>query len=252
MAEPRQILDNAARLRMERNRINRGDALELEHIRRYRNSSRDDIGDPEGSYEASNSHRIMADPRALIINEPNQIPSRVSPSSSIESTVETTRAPNIPAVRNEVNATPRRGVFAGEVNEPEPVLSRANADQENPAPSVSGRGRTGEVNEVMRSRAASRGARLPNTRMSPSAARGSEMSADDLNAMSLSRGVGADNSPDTTAAANIRRRLAEMGQGMKKGGAVKKMAKGGMVKAVSASRRGDGCASKGKTKGRMV
>ena len=151
-----------------------------------------------------------------------------------------------------VDARRGRGAFAGEVNEPEPVLSRANADQENPAPSVSGRGRTGEVNEVMRSRAASRGARLPNTRMSPCAARGSEMSADDLNAMSLSRGVGADNSPDTTAAANIRRRLAEMGQGMKKGGAVKKMAKGGMVKAVSASRRGDGCASKGKTKGRMV
>jgi hypothetical protein len=37
--------------------------------------------------------------------------------------------------------------------------------------------------------------------------------------------------------------------GMKKGGAVKKMASGGSV---SASRRGDGCATKGKTKGRMV
>jgi hypothetical protein len=36
---------------------------------------------------------------------------------------------------------------------------------------------------------------------------------------------------------------------MKKGGAVKKMASGGSV---SASRRGDGCATKGKTKGRMV
>ena len=33
--------------------------------------------------------------------------------------------------------------------------------------------------------------------------------------------------------------------GMKKGGAVKKMAKGGMV-------RGDGCATRGKTKGRFV
>jgi hypothetical protein len=70
--------------------------------------------------------------------------------------------------------------------------------------------------------------------------------------MSLSRGVGADNAPDTAAAANIRRRLAEMGQGMKKGGPVKKMAKGGMVKAASVSRRGDGCVTKGKTKGRMV
>jgi hypothetical protein len=39
-------------------------------------------------------------------------------------------------------------------------------------------------------------------------------------------------------------------QGMKKGGKVKKMAKGGSV--ASASRRADGMATKGKTKGRMV
>jgi hypothetical protein len=38
--------------------------------------------------------------------------------------------------------------------------------------------------------------------------------------------------------------------GMKKGGAVKKMAKGGSVS--SASKRADGCAVKGKTKGRFV
>jgi hypothetical protein len=38
--------------------------------------------------------------------------------------------------------------------------------------------------------------------------------------------------------------------GMKKGGKVKAMAKGGSVS--SASNRADGCASKGKTKGRMV
>jgi hypothetical protein len=37
---------------------------------------------------------------------------------------------------------------------------------------------------------------------------------------------------------------------MKKGGKVKKMAKGGSVS--SASKRGDGCATKGKTKGRFV
>jgi hypothetical protein len=36
--------------------------------------------------------------------------------------------------------------------------------------------------------------------------------------------------------------------GMKKGGAVKKMAAGGSV----ASKRADGCAARGKTKGRMV
>jgi hypothetical protein len=40
--------------------------------------------------------------------------------------------------------------------------------------------------------------------------------------------------------------------GMKKGGAVKKMAGGGSVKTSSASRRGDGIAQRGKTKGRMI
>ena len=43
--------------------------------------------------------------------------------------------------------------------------------------------------------------------------------------------------------------MARMG-GMKKGGTVKKMAKGGSVS--SASKRADGCAIKGKTKGRFV
>lgn len=43
----------------------------------------------------------------------------------------------------------------------------------------------------------------------------------------------------------MRRRL-----GMKKGGCVKKMASGGKVG--SASKRADGCATKGKTKGRMI
>lgn len=38
------------------------------------------------------------------------------------------------------------------------------------------------------------------------------------------------------------------GMGMKKGGKVKKMAKGGST----ASKRADGCATKGKTKGRFV
>ena len=39
-------------------------------------------------------------------------------------------------------------------------------------------------------------------------------------------------------------------QGVKRGGTIKKMAKGGKVS--SASKRGDGCATKGKTKGRFV
>jgi hypothetical protein len=40
----------------------------------------------------------------------------------------------------------------------------------------------------------------------------------------------------------------EAGEGMRKGGRVKKMAKGGST----ASKRGDGCATKGKTKGKFV
>lgn len=50
----------------------------------------------------------------------------------------------------------------------------------------------------------------------------------------------------------MRQRIAaaqEESSQMKKGGRVKKYAKGG---AVSASRRGDGCAQRGKTKGRMI
>jgi hypothetical protein len=52
---------------------------------------------------------------------------------------------------------------------------------------------------------------------------------------------------------NRRRQIAREAEleGMKKGGPVKKMAKGGAVKS-SASSRSDGCAVKGKTKGRMV
>jgi hypothetical protein len=45
-------------------------------------------------------------------------------------------------------------------------------------------------------------------------------------------------------------RMTRTGGGMRKGGKVKKMAKGGSVS--SASKRADGCATKGKTKGKMV
>jgi hypothetical protein len=44
--------------------------------------------------------------------------------------------------------------------------------------------------------------------------------------------------------------VAEEAPAMRKGGKVKKMAKGGSVS--SASKRGDGCATKGKTKGRFI
>jgi hypothetical protein len=57
------------------------------------------------------------------------------------------------------------------------------------------------------------------------------------------------------AARNIIARRAELerepSEGMKRGGPVKKMAKGGVVSS-SASSRSDGCVTKGRTKGRVV
>lgn len=49
--------------------------------------------------------------------------------------------------------------------------------------------------------------------------------------------------------ADMRAKIRTM-SGKKKGGSIKKMAKGGSIS--SASKRADGCATKGKTKGRMV
>lgn len=57
---------------------------------------------------------------------------------------------------------------------------------------------------------------------------------------------------ETDTKAEKRRKQAgeapDAGEGMRKGGKVKKMAKGGST----ASKRADGCATKGKTKGRFV
>ena len=67
-----------------------------------------------------------------------------------------------------------------------------------------------------------------------------------------------DQSPGSQGEAmnNIMNRRAQLArenrlENMKRGGPVKKMAKGGVVKS-SASSRSDGCATKGRTKGRMV
>jgi len=87
------------------------------------------------------------------------------------------------------------------------------------------------------------------------------MSANDLNEISLAAAQRRGGEEmELSRSGDIARRIAaregeqdrqrEM-EGMKRGGPVKKMAKGGVVKS-SASGRSDGCAVKGKTKGRMV
>jgi len=112
--------------------------------------------------------------------------------------------------------------------------------------------------------AALRAARSSNARTSPRAS-SSQPEADRLNNLYLEtnkhggRFVSTmDQSPGSQGEAmnnimNRRRQLAREArlEGMKKGGPVKKMAKGGVVKS-SASSRSDGCVTKGRTKGRMV
>lgn len=127
-----------------------------------------------------------------------------------------------------------------------------------------------EVNAAITARDAARAAAAarPNTRPRPRAARGSEMSADDLNAMVLDRlgkSYEGQRPPSGVGADEARERInSRMSEGMKKGGPVKKMAKGGPVKASTkgmkpvykmaggGAARGDGCAARGKTKGRMI
>jgi hypothetical protein len=133
-----------------------------------------------------------------------------------------------------------------------------------------GRMRADEVSRQLEANTARRklAAGRPTTRMSSSAARGNEMSADDLNAMVLDRlgkSYEGQRPPSGASADEARERISSrMSEGMKKGGPVKKMAKGGAVKASTkgmkpvykmaggGAARGDGCAARGKTKGRMV
>jgi len=109
---------------------------------------------------------------------------------------------------------------------------------------------------TLRARTQARQTTRPTTRMSPR-----EMSPDELhNIYSLTNdpesSIAEMRGPHGQAARNIIARRTELAreaelEGMKRGGPVKKMAKGGVVKS-SASGRSDGCAVKGKTKGRMV
>jgi hypothetical protein len=133
----------------------------------------------------------------------------------------------------------------------------------------------GEMRTLLNQRRAQRQPRPNNARMTPRAAAPREMTADELNDLSLRRGAGGEGVDQALAGLRIQQRLADMGgsgdigaasarargeqvgppgdYNMKKGGkvAVKKMKAGGVVKS-SASNRGDGCAARGKTKGRMV
>jgi hypothetical protein len=129
---------------------------------------------------------------------------------------------------------------------------RADADMENPMPQP----RMGNAIEREVAARRPRSNTRPNTRMSPR-----DMRADELNEISLSaaqRRGGGEMEPgrtgDITRRINAREgeqeRQSEM-SAMKRGGPVKKMAKGGVVSS-SASSRSDGCVTKGRTKGRMV
>jgi len=130
------------------------------------------------------------------------------------------------------------------------VEPRADADMENPAPSVS------MVAAEAAARNARRAATRPATRMSPREMKGDELNNISLGTLDPESGIAEMRGVRGEAARNIIARRADQErqrelEAMKKGGPVKKMAKGGVVKS-SASGRSDGCAVKGKTKGRMV
>ena len=84
------------------------------------------------------------------------------------------------------------------------------------------------------------------------AARSAERQTEMLRENARRSGLDPDNINADVANA-IRQRMGgkDFSLGMKRGGAVKKMAKGGVTKSSSASSRGDGIASKGKTKGKI-
>jgi len=130
------------------------------------------------------------------------------------------------------------------------VEPRADADMENSAPSVS------MVAAEAAARNARRAATRPATRMSPREMKGDELNNISLGTLDPESGIAEMRGVRGEAARNIIARRADQErqrelEAMKKGGPVKKMAKGGVVKS-SASGRSDGCAVKGKTKGRMV
>ena len=179
-------------------------------------------------------------------------------------------------------ATPGRRGFAGEQNElaPRPrgfageqnpqdaaaapsIPRRADADMENtmPQPFMGAEPRPAPSVANLNAARTEANRRRQNTRstarMSP------RRESDELNEIAQSitaRRGGAEMEPGRTGdiARRISNRAAEVEQerqaelaAMKRGGPVKKMAKGGVVSS-SASSRSDGCAMKGKTRGRMV
>ena len=136
----------------------------------------------------------------------------------------------------------------------EHVAQRASDAAAGAAENYGGPASAAEVRREAQNRAPRPNTRS-NNRLSPR-----ELTPDELhNIESLTRdpesGIAEMRGVRGEAARNIIARRAELerepSEGMKRGGPVKKMAKGGVVKS-SASGRSDGCAVKGKTKGRMV
>jgi len=79
-----------------------------------------------------------------------------------------------------------------------------------------------------------------------------------LSPAAMLMGLGKDKKAEAAPAAEdekkkqMRGRMARMGRGMGRGMQAQGMKKGGKVKKCAASKRGDGCAQRGKTRGKMV
>jgi len=132
-----------------------------------------------------------------------------------------------PAIRSAMNA----GLYGRRSNQATQAGREAIAN--NPTRQLSGPSKTDLMARDRASRAAER-----QTEMLRENARRSGLDPDNINA---------------DVANAIRQNMGgkDFSLGMKRGGAVKKMAKGGVTKSSSASSRADGIASKGKTKGKI-
>ena len=100
-----------------------------------------------------------------------------------------------------------------------------------------------------------RGAGKPARMVPPMAAKRPMANPADAGIFTADKGIqppSPDEGPTMDRGMPPRRPMGGAGMGMKKGGCVKKMASGGYAKGGSASKRADGIAQRGKTKGKMV